>query len=248
MESDLFHYDITTYGDRYASAYDKWWPEVANEDPQIAVLERYSEGSALELGVGSGRVAVPLARRGVEVHGLDASQEMLNTLRAKPGGEAVVCWLGDFAEIDVEHSYSLIYCIKNTFLMLTTQEEQIRCFRSVAARLSRGGRFLLETFVPEPDRFDRGQRVNVKLMHDDAVLLQASLHDPLAQTVTSHDVVLGRDGVELYPLKTRYVWPSELDLMARLADLRLSERWSDWSGRAPSADSRNLISIYAHDV
>jgi len=238
----MFDYEPQTYGETYAPIYDEWYPEVADDDPQLAVLERLSRGRVLELGVGSGRVAVPLARRGVHVSGIDVSPAMLDRLREKAGD--VTTYVGDFADVDVSERFPLICCLKNTFFMLTTQGDQVRRFANAAKALAPDGVFLLETFVPDPSRFDSGQRVNLKQMRTGAALVQTSVHDPTTQVVTSQDIYLGSRGVEVYPLKTRYVWPSELDLMAALAGLQLSERWSDWHGRPWSPESKSLISLY----
>jgi SAM-dependent methyltransferase len=237
-------YDIATYGENYAPVYDTWYPEVLPHDPQLDVLANRSGGRLLELGIGTGRVALPLARRGVKVHGIDASAAMLAELRKKPGGELVTTVLGDFADVAADERFPLICCLKNTFFMLTTQEDQTRCVRNAARALEAEGVLVLETFMPDPSRFDAGQRLCVKQMRTGAALIQTSVHDRTAQVVTSQDIALTARGVEVYPLKTRYVWPSELDLMAQVAGMRLVERWDGWTGVPWSERTTNIVSFY----
>lgn len=237
-------YHASTYGDGIADVYDEWY---TGTDPGPVVERLVSlagEGPALELGIGTGRVAIPLAAAGVEVHGIDASEAMLGRLRGKPGAESIRATLGDFADLDLGERFSLVFVVFNTFFSLLEQDDQVRCFRSVAVHLEPGGRFLLECFVPDLGRFDRGQRFAVHAIDDDGVRIEATLHDPVAQKVRSRVVVMTENGNRLYPLQARYCWPSELDLMARIAGLDLEHRWGGWSEEPFTAASSGHVSVY----
>ena len=238
-------YTAATYGDRIAARYDQMHPDGPATQAVASVLAGLAAGGrALELGVGTGRVALPLAARGVEVHGIDASQAMVAKLHAKPGGAAIPVTIGDFAEFRVDGRFSLVFVVFNTFFGLVTQEAQVQCFRNAAAHLDPGGVFLIDAFVPDPGRFARGQSLNVNHIEADQVELDVARHDPLAQRVDSQHLIFTESGTRLYPVQLRYAWPSELDLMARLAGLRLRERWSDWSGAPFTAASGSHISLY----
>jgi len=240
-------YRPETYGDRIADVYDAMMavlPDPADCADRLAELA--GPGPALELGVGTGRVALPLAARGVEVHGIDASAAMVEGLRAKPGGDAVTVTLGDFAGVPVEGSYPLVYVVFNTFFSLLTQDQQVGCFAAVAGRLAPGGAFVLTGFVPDPTLYSGGQSVRTTELGLDLVRLDAALHDPVAQRVDFQHVTVTGDGVRLRPGAIRYVWPSELDLMARLAGLRLRERWGGWRREPFGAASGGHVSVYEH--
>jgi SAM-dependent methyltransferase len=198
----------------------------------------------LELGIGTGRIAVPLTDRGVEVHGVDASEAMISRLRAKPGGDRIPVTMGDFADVPVEGRYALVFVAFNTFFALTTQEEQVRCFENVAAHLADDGVFAIEVFVPDVNRFERGQRVGAIKVELDEVQLETTRYDPVAQRATTQHVFLRPGGIELTPVVIRFAWPSELDLMARVAGLRLRERWGGWNGRPFTAESGHHVSLY----
>ncbi len=237
-------YDSATYGELMAEFYDAWYPSI-DAEPAVECLARLaSAGPVLELGIGTGRIALPLVRRGLEVQGIDASPAMVSKLREKPDGDAVPVTIGDFADVEVDGRFSLVFIAFNTIFALLTQEEQLRCFRNVAAKLSDGGVFVIEAFVPDLGRFDRGQRSSVEAFEDDAVRYEMSRHDPVRQEVESRHVVLSETGVRLFPLKIRYAWPSELDLMARIAGLRLRERWGSWKREPFTATSSQHVSVY----
>jgi SAM-dependent methyltransferase len=241
-------YENATYGDRIASHYDEFIP-ISPEQTQAAVetlAVLANGGRVLELGIGTGRIALRLAVKGVAVHGIDASSRMLEELRQKPGGDAIPVTLGDFGEVAVDGRFSLVFVVFNTFFLLLTQEAQVRCFANVAAHLEPGGVFAIEAFVPDPSRYIRNQNVTVTTIELNEVRLAVSLHDPLSQTVSSQHVTIANDGTRCYPIQLRYAWPSELDLMARLAGLQLMERWSTWQ-RAPfSATDSSHVSLYGH--
>jgi SAM-dependent methyltransferase len=236
-------YDESTYGDRVAGVYDDWHPS-APPEMVAALKELAGDGPVLELGIGTGRVALPLSEGGLEVHGIDASDAMIARLRAKPGGDSIPVTVGNFAEAGVNESYRLVFVAFNTFFALGSQEEQVRCFVNVAGRLRPGGLFVIEAFVPDLTRFTRGQIVQASHVGMNEVKLEVSEHDALNQRTTSQHVVITEQGVRMYPVQVRYAWPSELDLMARLAGMRLRERWSDWRREPFTAASTNHVSIY----
>jgi SAM-dependent methyltransferase len=240
-------YDITTYGERMAEVYDQWPGLPQNAEAVVACLARLAgRGPVLELGIGTGRIALPLAQHGLDVHGIDASPAMVAQLRAKPGGERIPVTIGNFADMAVEGRFALIFVVFNTFFGLLSQDDQVRCFLRVAQHLMDDGVFVIEAFVPDLARYDRGQRVGALEVETNHVHLLASQHDPVQQHVMSQHVVLSEQGVRLYPVQVRYAWPSELDLMARLAGLRLRHRWAGWAGEPFTATSGNHVSVYVH--
>jgi SAM-dependent methyltransferase len=237
-------YEPETYGDRIADLYDDWYggDATATVDALAALV---GDGRrTLELGVGTGRVAIPLAERGLEVHGIDASEAMLQRLAAKPGGDRIKVTLGDMAEVAVSETFSLVYAVFNSFFALLTQDDQVRCFASVARHLEPGGHLVLGCYVPDLSRFDRGQRVSVTDVEVDQVRLDAVRHRPAEQRIDTQHVLIDGDGVRLLPVATRYAWPSELDLMARLAGMRLRHRWAGWAGDPFGDDSPGHVSVY----
>jgi SAM-dependent methyltransferase len=236
-------YQEDTYGERIAEIYDEWYS--AYDRAAITTLsELAGDGPVLELGIGTGRIALPLQDKGLPMHGIDASPAMVAKLRAKPGGADIPVTVGNFADVAVEGQFSLIYVLFNTFYALLTQAEQLRCFENVAAHLTPQGFFVVEAFVPDLTRFSGGQAIRVVSLGENEVRLDASQHDPVNQQVTSQHIVLAAQGMRFYPVKLRYVWPSEFDLMARLAGLRLQHRWGDWERADFSADSAKHISVF----
>jgi len=249
---------IAEYGDRIADVYDDWYAPAAAE-PMIAaaaafLAEQAAGGPALELGVGTGRLALPLVALGVPVVGIDASTRMLERARAKaaaaaaasrPGGAELVVVTGDFADADAPgDEFSLVFVAFNTLFMLTSQDEQARCFANVAAALRPGGVFVVEAFVPDPTRWDRGQRTEVVGLADASTRLLVSMHDPVSQRTRGQHVVLDGTGTWTYPFEMRYAWPAELDLMARLAGLEPAGRWGGWSGQPFTATSPSHVSVW----
>ena len=240
-------YTAATYGDRIADVYDEMYPMRADVAPAADALTKLSgKGPALELGIGTGRVAIPLAQRGVEVHGIDASEAIVARMRAKPGGDAIPVTISDFSDFSIEggEQFALVYVVFNTLFQATSQQAQVNCFRSAAAHLAEDGAFLVEAFVPDPTRFTRNQNISAGRVESDLVSIDISRHDPVNQFVRSQHVFFTESGVKLYPVQVRYSWPSELDLMAQLAGMRLRERWADWDGSPFTASSENHISIY----
>ena len=237
-------YTSSTYGDLIAGVYDQFYGPTDVAERVDVLAELASGGRALELGVGTGTYALPLADRGVEIHGIDSSSAMLDQLRAKDGGETLPVTIGDFADVDVEGAFSLVFVISNTFFMLTSQEDQIRCFQNVASHLDETGVFLVHAFVPDPSMYDRGQHLSADLPDLTSVRFNVSIHDAMNQVIDFRHVDLTEQGVRMYPGRLRYVWPSEMDLMARLAGLRLRSRWADWNRSPFTSQSRSHVSIY----
>lgn len=202
-------------------------------------------GPALELAIGTGRIALPLAARGIRVDGIDLSPEMVARLRQKPGGSDLRVELGDFSLVDIDGTYRLIYLVFNTIFNLLTQDEQVRCFENVAAHLTDDGVFVVEAFTPGYlHRLRDGQYVDAEAVEVDEVRLDVGRHDPVNQILDESHVHLTANGVELFPIVCRYAWPSELDLMARIAGLRLHDRWGGWRGEPFTAESRRHVSVY----
>lgn len=246
-EGKVEEYGPETYGDYIAEVYDTWYSELEKDAVVQRIAGLAGSGPVLELGIGTGRIALPLVERGVEVHGIDGSQAMVAKLRKKPGGDRIPVTMGDFADVAVEGKYSVIYVPFNTIFALLSQEAQLRCFRNAARHLTDDGVFVFDAFVPDLSRFDRNQRVGMESHDPDAVRIETSVHDPLHQTVTSRHVVLSEKGIKFFPVRVRYAWPSELDLMARLAGLRLRERCGGWRGEPFTARSTSHVSIYEPD-
>jgi SAM-dependent methyltransferase len=238
-------YDASTYGDRIAGIYDELYQELFDVEGTADLLAELAQGGpALELAIGTGRIALPLQERGVEVHGIDISEAMVEKLRAKPGGADIPVTMGNFADVPVYGEYRLVYLIFNTLFALTTQEDQIKCFANVAEHLTAGGVFVIECFWPDIARFDRHQRIGVDRITRDSVSLETTRHDPVNQRSDSLHVVIKESGPELYPVVIRYAYPSELDLMARLAGLRLRDRFGGWRRQPFTSDSPGHVSIY----
>ncbi len=220
-------YGPDTYGEKIADHYDERYPEVHS-----SLIDRLVEiggaGPALELGIGTGRVALLLATRGVEVHGLDASPSMVERMRVKPGGGDIPVTIRNMEDLSGLGPFRMVYVVFNTFFSLLDQESQVRCFKSVASVLEPGGLFVMEAFVPDVARFDRNQRVSVVGIDTHEVAVDVAVYHPRDQTVVASNMVFGPTGRRQFPVKLRFAYPSELDLMARLAGLSLVERWGGW--------------------
>ena len=246
-------YTAATYGDKIADVYDEMYPMRADVAATVDALAKLAgDGPALELGIGTGRVALPLAARGVEVHGIDASEAIVVQMRAKPGGNDIPVTIGDFSEFTISDGkqpkrFELVYVVFNTLFQATSQEAQVQCFRSVASHLTDGGVFLVEAFVPDPTRFtdpEKMQGKTVTIGGKKVALNDLVKHDAVNQHVSSQEAFTDETGINLYPVQVRYSWPSELDLMAQLAGMRLRERWGDWDGSPFIASSEYHVSIY----
>jgi SAM-dependent methyltransferase len=233
-----------SFGEDAAATYD----DVPRGDEQAAVsfLEELAGGGpALELAIGTGRIALPLAARGIRVDGIDISPDMVAKLREKPGGDQLSVTIGDFADVPVPGTYRSIYIVFNTLFNLLTQEEQVRCFENVAAHLTDDGSFVVEAFVPTfLTRLRDDQYVDAESIGVGEVWLDVGRHDLVTQRLDESHVRLTGEGIRLYPIVTRYAWPSELDLMARIAGLRLHDRWGGWNREPFDSSSRMHVSVY----
>jgi SAM-dependent methyltransferase len=237
-------YDAASYGDGMADVYDAWYAGLTGTEACVATLAELADGGpVLELGVGTGRLAIPLAARGVEVHGVDASAPMLEQLAAKPGGDAVRAVVGDMAGPLPPGPFPLVFVAYNTFFNLTTPEAQARCLRAVRAVLAPGGRFVLEAFVPDEEA-PATQEVEVRTIDADRVVLHVSAHDPARREVRSQFVEITEGGIRLRPTFLHYLAPAELDALAGEAGLALATRWGGWD-RLPFDDSSEVhVSVY----
>lgn len=243
----MSQYDQETYGQTWAPYYDDIRSEF--EDSTIDLLAGYAgtPPRAMELAIGTGRIALPLAARGVEVSGIDISAEMVAKLREKVGGAAIEVTMGDFADVGVDDTFPLIYLSFNTLFALLTQERQVECFQNVASHLEPGGRFVIDCFVPDMKRWDdHNTRMAVSSISSNKEhAYEMSIHHPIEQTITSHQVRRLADGsTVVLPVRIRYAWPSELDLMAQLGGLKLEERWGWYDRRRFTERSTNHVSVY----
>jgi SAM-dependent methyltransferase len=232
------------FGKDVAETYDDF-PR-GDEAETVDFLHRLDgNGPVLELAIGTGRIGLPLASQGVRVDGIEISPEMIAKLRAKPGGDQISVTMGDFADVPVDDRFRLIYVVFNTFFNLLTQDDQVRCFQNVATHLTDDGRFVIEAGTPDwLYRLRDHQNVDAETVEADVVRLDVARFDPVTQILDESHVALTRDGVRLSPIVTRYAWPSEIDLMARIAGLRLVDRWGGWKQEPFTADSRRHISVY----
>lgn len=240
------YHPMMSFDDDAAEVYD----EMDRRDDTletVAFLEQLAGGGpAMELAIGTGRVALPLTARGIRVDGIDLSSAMVARLRAKPGGDQIAVTMGDFAAVPVQGSYPLIYLVYNTLFNLLTQDDQVRCFENVASHLTDGGSFVVEAYVPNfVARLARDQYVDAEVIEVDRVTLDVGRLDPVKQLYYENHVVLSREGVRFFPIVQRYAWPSELDLMARIAGLHLKERWASWTREPFKSSSGSHISVYS---
>ncbi len=235
-------FDPSEYGRHIASVYDELHADLS-PDAAVALIAGYAAGGAvLEFGIGTGRIALPLAQRGVPVHGIELSKAMVARLRAKPGGAEIGVTIGDFATTAVDGTFSVAYLVFNTIMNLTTQAAQVACFRNVAAHLEPGGCFVVEVGVPDLQRLPPGE--TVRAFHVSDTRWGFDEYDVARQGLVSHhfEIVDGR--VERLSIPFRYVWPAELDLMAQLAGMRLRERWSGWKREPFTGESRSHVSVW----
>jgi SAM-dependent methyltransferase len=237
-----------SFDDRIAAGYDEASADMFEPgviEPTVDFLaDLAAGGAALELGIGTGRVALPLSRRGVPVHGIDVAPAMVERLRAKPGGDAIGVTMGDFATTRVDGAFRLAYLVYNTIMNLTTQDEQVRCFENVAWHLEPGGRFVIEVIVPSLRRLPPGETVRAFALSPTHLGFDEFTDMTEAQILQSHHYSVLADKVEVFSVPYRYVWPSELDLMARLAGMRLTERWAGWRREPFTALSPSHVSVY----
>ncbi len=212
-------------------------------DPTVDFLAGLAgSGRALELGIGTGRIALPLAQRGVPVHGIELSQAMVARLRPKPGGEEIGVTIGDFATTTVDGTFSLAYLVFNTIMNLTTQAAQVACFENAAAHLEPGGYFVIEVGVPGLQRLPAGE--TLRPFHVSETRWGIDEYDVASQGLTSHHFEIVGARLERNSVPFRYAWPAELDLMAQLAGMSLRERWSGWQREPFTSESRKHVSVW----
>jgi SAM-dependent methyltransferase len=234
------------FDERVAARYDESSAEMFDREVVAPVVDLLVElagsGRALELGIGTGRIALPLAQRGVPVHGIELSGAMVARLRAKPGGDDIHVTIGDFATATVGGTFSLAYLVFNTIFNLTTQEAQVACFRNAAAHLVPGGSFVIEAGVPDVQRLMPGENIRAFRVSENRWGFDE--YDIATQGLISHHLEVVEGRLERVSVPFRYAWPAELDLMAQLAGMRLRERWSGWKREPFTSDSRQHVSIW----
>lgn len=239
-------HDDGVFDEEIAARYDEDTAEVSTPEAIEPVVDFLAElagnGRALELAIGTGRIGLPLARRGVAVHGIELSRAMVARLNAKPGGESIEVTIGDMATTRVPGSFSVAYLVANTIGNLTTQEAQVACFRNVAAHLEPGGCFVIELIVPDLQWLPPGERTRTFHFSDDHIGIDE--YDLANQRLTSHHWRLHDERWTRASVPFRYAWPAELDLMAELAGMRLRERWGGWKREPFTADSRKHVSVW----
>ncbi len=242
----MSEHDASEYGSNIAEDYDTIYAGAFDTQAAVDRLAELADGGpVLELGVGTGRLALPLVDRGLAVHGVDGSEQMLQLLREKPGGDRVHATLGDFSEVRLQPpaQFALVVLAVNTIFALADQEAQLRCFATAQHHLRPNGRFVVEAWIPE--NLPAGQSLRPRTLSPGFIGLVVADHDPSTQTVSTTQVVLGGTlGVRVFPVVHRYAWPSELDLMARMADLELESRWADWAQTPFGPTSTNHVSVY----
>lgn len=239
-------FDPTVYGaSGIADDYDDLYADEWETEPAVERLVTLAEGGPiLELGIGTGRLAVPLVARGLEVHGVDASQEMVAKLHDKPGGSGIPVTIGDFAKVTAGGPFALVVLAVNTIFALPDQQAQVGCFVNAGRHLRPGGAFVVEAWIPDVGAFRHNRLVRPRIMREDKVSIEAVELDPVNQMMRTTQTVFSNGSVRLYPANHRYAWPSELDLMAQLAGLRLEARTADWKGSPFTVDSRSHVSVY----
>jgi SAM-dependent methyltransferase len=238
--------DAGYFGERVAAVYDEHSASVF--DPAVVgpAVDRLADlaggGEALEFAIGTGRIALPLAERGVRIVGIDSSEAMLARLRAKPGADRIDAMVGDMATTRVDGDFSLVYLVFNTIFNLTAQDDQVACFENAAAHLRSGGRFVIEARVPELQRLPLGQ--TVLPWRADPSGFSFYVYDVVTQRLSGRHYDIEGDRIQPSPIEMRYAWPAELDLMARMAGMRLEHRWAGWGGEPFTSLSPSHVSVY----
>ena len=242
------NYGPETFGELNADEYDLLY----NPGTTEAAIELLSEfalpGRTLELAIGTGRVALPLAERGCRIEGIEASPLMVEKLRQKPGGHGIPVTIGDMSEVKADGMFDFVFLIFNTLYNLTSQAAQVNCFRNAASMLAPGGAFLIEAFVPDLSQFHDHRSVKPRHVGFSSLALEAAVHDPTTQRIDYQVLRVTSEGTKLTPLPMRYAWPQETDLMAQLAGMDLETRWGGWDKSDFTANSRMHISVYRKPV
>ena len=239
-------YDPSAYGRDIAADYDALYGAIPDTEAAVACLaELAGDGPLLELGIGTGRLALPLAAGGLEVHGVEASEEMVRELRRKAGGAEIPVHLSSFDDYALERRFSLVVLALHTIYGLPTQERQVRCFETAARHLLPGGAFVIEASLLDVGSFRGGQALRPRFTSAGQVEFQVHRYDPVSQQLDWTNVHLSNAGVRLNSGRNLYASPHEFDLMARVAGLRLRERWGGWSHEPFTAESARHVSVYA---
>lgn len=234
----------TSFGPEVASRYDTY-PRGDEAETVDFLAGLAGEGPALELAIGTGRIALPLSQRGIRVDGIELSPDMVARMREKPGGAGVNVTMGDMARASAPgETYPLVYLVFNTIYNILTQDDQVRCFENAARHLAPEGVFVVEAGVPSA-WLPKDQFVNVERISNDEVVLDVNRYNPVTQILDENHVSLTSDGIHLGPIVCRLIWPSEMDLMARIAGLRLRNRWGGWKGEPFTAASERHVSVYS---
>ena len=240
-------FDPSAYGRHFAGVYDELYAELSPDAAVRCITDLAGGGPVLEFGIGTGRIALPLVAAGLRVDGIDGSADMVAALRAKPGGDRPRIEIGDFSITRMGGRYAVVVLAFNTINALPSQEAQVATFRNAAAHLDDDGLFLVENWVPDPAAFHRSHAVRVLQLDADSVVLEVARLHPADQRMTTTRIAFADGGVRLLPANHRYVWPGELDLMARLAGLHLQDRWADWDRRPFTDDSPSYVAAYRTD-
>ena len=238
-------YDPSAYGDAWSASYDRLYESRDDVTAIRRTLDALAGGRrTLEMGVGTGRLALPLMEAGYDVVGVETSSAMIARLRDKPGGERLRVEQADMRTLNLTERFDLVLILFSTMFLLPSQQDQAQTLETASRHLAPGGHVVGETFVPDHARWSGGQRVAVSRWTEDALELEAAIHDRAAQTIDVRYVAIGRTGTEVRPLHLRYAWPSEIDLMARLAGMQLAHRWAGWDHEPYRSDSSSAISVY----
>ena len=241
--------DAASYGARLADRYDDIYGGVFDTDGAVDFLAKLASGGRiLEFGVGTGRIAIPLAERGLDVWGIDGSPAMLERLSAKDGGQKVQTLCGDFGTVSAEGEFDLVLLLVNTIYAMPNQDDQVACFANAARHLAPGGRFVVEAWVPDPPRGD-GLGLRARRLGRGFAGLVIEDHDARNQVLSTTQIVISETGeTRSFPVVHRYAWPAELDLMARLNGMTLEDRWADWHSRPFDSQSTDHISVWRSTV
>ena len=239
-------FDPSAYGaSGIAEVYDELYEGEWETESAVERLATLADGGpVLEFGIGTGRLALPLAARRLEVHGVDASQEMVDALHAKPGGEGIPVSVGDFATVEAGTGFSLVVLAVNTIFALPDQQAQVACFANAARHLRPGGAFVVEAWIPDLQAFHRNRLVRQRIMREDRISIETVQLDPVHQMMRTTQAVFTNGSVQLFPANHRYAWPAELDLMAQLSGFSREARWQDWAGTPFGVDSLAHVTVY----
>jgi SAM-dependent methyltransferase len=240
-EFDPTAYGVSGIAEEYDELYAGHWE---TEEAVECLAELATGGTVLELGIGTGRLSLPLLARGLEVHGVDASTEMVAKLQDKPGGDRIPVVVDDFARADAGQGFSLVVLAANTIFALPDQTAQVACFRNAARHLGPSGRFVVEAWVPDLGSFRHNRLVRPRITRSDTMSIETAELDPVEQIMRTTQAVFSNGLVRLYPANHRYAWPAELDLMAQLAGLHREVRWADWARSPFTAESRAHVTVY----